>query len=199
MNGDVAAFGGVTIHRLIDLEATGGDSLLLHAGIVRIFKATASRWPADPAAARAFQDLWLEQYLRHERELAYVAIAAVRDREPPSVVGYLVGCRVDPLTSSRFDSLSYFKAFAAECALFPAHLHINLDAAYRGQRLGERLVETLCDALAAEGVPGVHVVTGREQRNIGFYKRIGFLEMAATPRGSSEVVFLGRRLGPRQR
>ena len=178
----------VNIHRLVDLEASGYGGAELRRGIERIFRAAAARWPDDPAAAQAFQDLWLDQYLQHERELAYVAMAA------GEVAGYLVGCRIDPAISTRFKALSYFQTFAAQCAAFPAHLHINVDAANRGRHIGEGLVETFCQQLEADGIAGVHVVTSRDQRNVGFYKRLGFVELAFTPRGGTEALFLARRL-----
>ena len=183
-----AAAGPVSIHRLIDLDAAGHDSSALMDGITAIFRATAARWPDDAVAARAFQHLWLDQYLEHERELAYVAMAGA------AVAGYLVGCRINPAASPRFTQLSYFQTFAAECADYPAHLHINLAADFRGQRIGEKLIEALAAALTREGIPGVHAVTGRDQRNVSFYKRLGFHELARAPKGSTEVLFLARRL-----
>ena len=195
MSAEVATSGGgVTLHRLIDLEAAGGDSAALIAGIGRIFRETAARWPDAPNAARAFQDLWLDQYLQHDRDLALVALAAADGTNSPHVVGYLVGCRIDPATSHRFASLDYFSTFAAHSAVYPAHLHINVDADYRGRRIGEHLVDALRKMLRADGHAGVHVVTGRDQRNVHFYTRLGFRELARTPRGATEVLFLARAL-----
>ncbi len=179
----------VTIHRLIDLEVVGRDSVALIAGIERIFRSAAAHWPDDPVAARAFQELWLSQYLVYERELVFIA------KSGGVVVGYLVGCRINPATSPRFATLGYFQTFAAYCVDYPAHLHINLDADFRGHGIGERLINALFSQLRADGVIGIHVVTGREQRNVGFYRRLGFDELVATPRGGGEVLFLGRRLG----
>ena len=186
----------IEIARLVALEAAGVDAAKLADGIDRIFRETAARWPDDTAAAQAFKYLWLDQYLEHERELAFVAMwGASPDARDASVAGYLVGCRVNPAKSSRFAELGYFGTFSGLCRAYPAHLHVNVDASHRGRRVGEQLVEALCAMLANEGVPGVHVVTGREQRNVGFYKRLGFGELGCTPRGATEVLFLGRRLG----
>jgi GNAT superfamily N-acetyltransferase len=186
---------GVVLRRLVDLEAAGVDAALLRAGIERVFRATAARWPEDGAAARAFQRLWLDQYLEHERELVELAVTREMPAAGSDVLGYIVGCRIDPAASARFAALSYFQDFAALTRAFPAHLHINLDACVRGQGIGAHLVEDLCARLAREGVRGVHVVTGREQRNVSFYTRLGFVERGAAPRGATEVVFLARRLG----
>jgi GNAT superfamily N-acetyltransferase len=185
---------GIQIRRLVDLEAKGIDRAAVYGGVVKIFRATAAKWPTDADAARAFQDLWLDQYLSHERDLAFVALATSADPTAPEVVGYLVGCRINPAVSPRFARLGYFQVFASACAAFPAHLHVNLDAAYRGRAIGAQLVEALCAQLCAEHCPGVHVVTGRDMRNTSFYQRLGFTEQARTARGATEVVLLGRRL-----
>ena len=185
---------GVVLHRLTDLEAAGVAPGLLHAGITRIFRDTAACWPADPAAAAAFQTLWLDQYLAHEPDLVTLALAHAVPTTETDVLGYIAGCRIDPATSSRFDALSYFKDFAAHTRAFPAHLHINLDARARGHGIGAHLVEDLCARLTREGVPGIHVVTARDQRNVSFYTRLGFAERASAPRGATEMLFLARAL-----
>ena len=95
----------IAIARLIDLEASGVGPDALVDAIVRIFRATAARWPAEPAAARSFQHLWLDQYLQHERDLALLAFRPAGVPHEVEVVGYVVGCRIDPATSPRFAAL----------------------------------------------------------------------------------------------
>jgi ribosomal protein S18 acetylase RimI-like enzyme len=185
---------GVVLRQLVELETAGVNAALLRAGIERIFRATAARWPDDAAAAHAFQRLWLDQYFEHERELVTLALTREVPASEHDVLGYVVGCRIDPATSERFTALSYFRDFAALTPQFPAHLHINLDARTRGEGVGAHLVEALCARLKREGVSGVHVVTGRDQRNVSFYTRLGFVERARAPRGSTEVLFLARAL-----
>lgn len=185
---------GVVLRRLVDLEAAGADALALRTGIERIFRQSAARWPDDAAAAKAFQQLWLDQYLAHERELVTVALAREMPAHETDVLGYILGCRIDPATSPRFSALSYFQDFAAQTQAYPAHLHVNLDARVRGQGIGAHLVEGLCRSLQGEGLAGIHVVTGRDQRNVNFYTRLEFLEHAKAPRGSTEMVLLGRAL-----
>jgi GNAT superfamily N-acetyltransferase len=185
---------GVTLHRLVDLQAAGVGRALLGTGLTRIFRATAARWPVDPTAAAAFQNLWLEQYLEHEPDLVTLALAKPRPTSEADVLGYILGCRIDPATSPRFAALSYFQEFAAQTAIWPAHLHINLDARARGQGIGAHLVEALCRRLGDEGVTGLHAVTGRDQRNVSFYTRLGFIERARAPRSTTDVLFLARTL-----
>jgi GNAT superfamily N-acetyltransferase len=173
----------INIIRLTNLPRT---LLRARADVDAIFYETAPRAPADSAARAAFYDVWLGQYLRHEPELAHVALS------DGHIVGYLVGCHTNPAVSPRFASLAYFQTFAAACARYPAHLHINLTEAARGSGTGARLIAACVADAAAAGLPGVHVVTSSSARNVGFYTRNGFAEVAATERGGGRVVFLGR-------
>jgi GNAT superfamily N-acetyltransferase len=63
---------------------------------------------------------------------------------------------------------------------YPAHLHMNVDARYRRTGIGRQLMERYVFDLAAEGVPGVHLVCGPDP--VQFYRRLGFepLEQAQT-------------------
>ena len=74
---------------------------------------------------------------------------------------------------------------------FPSHLHIDLLPRCQGAGLGRRLIETLLRALTATGSPGVHLgVSATNHRAIGFYRRMGFVELGAEGGG----VTMGRRL-----
>jgi GNAT superfamily N-acetyltransferase len=172
-----------TLHRFSDLP----DAERIRAGIDAVFFETAPLAPAAGLERAAFHDLWLGQYLRHEPQLCRVA----RDRDG-RVAGYLVGCLIDPSTSPRFNSLTYFKTFADACGRYPAHLHVNLTQAARGHGLGARLIDAFADDVRAAGLHGLHVVTGAAQRNARFYERNGFTPIASTMRPGGEVVFLGR-------
>ena len=48
---------------------------------------------------------------------------------------------------------------AIDLATCPAHLHINLDARWRGHGAGSALTEAYLDELRALDVPGVHLLT----------------------------------------
>lgn len=71
----------------------------------------------------------------------------------------------------------------AELDAYPAHLHIDLLPEAQGHGLGRRLIATLREALAARGVPGVHL--SMDAANVGaraFYDRLGFVELpSSTP------------------
>ncbi len=184
----------IAIDRLVDLEQRGHDAAQLVAGIDAIFFETAARTFADQPARDAFRHLWLGQYLAHERRHVYLATDASR-----AVLGYLVGAWDNPARSDRYPALTYFQGFASPCARFPAHLHINLTAAARGQRTGAALVDAFAAATAAAGIPGVHVVTGADSRNVGFYQRNAFREVARMDWQGRPIVFLGRTLPERDR
>lgn len=76
-----------------------------------------------------------------------------------------------------------------ELAAYPAHLHIDLLPVAQRRGYGRRLVDTLRGALAARGVPGVHL--GYDPANTAaraFYDRLGFREL---PSHRTEAPLLG--------
>ncbi len=156
----------------------------------------------DRDARRAFHHLWLGRYLTEEPEHAFLAIAETENQNPnlstAEPVGYLVGSTEDPAHRACFKSQTYFQTFAAQTALYPAHLHINLADRWRGQGIGERLVDAFLKHLKTIGSPGVHVVTGAGMRNVRFYNRLGFLEVARLKREGDDdtaaTVMLARRV-----
>ena len=73
----------------------------------------------------------------------------------------------------------------------PAHLHVDVLPEHQGAGHGRALIRAFVAALAARGVPGVHL--GVDPRNTGaraFYDRLGFAELPLTVPG---VVYLCRR------
>ena len=167
---------------LADLFAGLGriDAIFFEASSVRTFESRARRF--------AFHWLWLGRYLIEEPAEAFVAI------EDGAVAGYLVGSLVDPAPRAAFADLDYFTDFAGQTAIFPAHLHVNVAAEARGRGVGERLVGAFERHAARHGAPGVHVVTGAGMRNVGFYERLGYREVARASRGAGHVVMLAKRL-----
>lgn len=137
----------------------------------------------------AFRERWLGRYIKHFPQYAWVALDEARH-----VVGYLVGSLDDPARDPRFADLPFFAHFGALTARYPAQLHVNLDAAWRGRGIGGRLVSAFAADARAAGVPGVHVVTSRGSRNVGFYLANGFVERGALPSGDAELLFLARDL-----
>jgi GNAT superfamily N-acetyltransferase len=79
---------------------------------------------------------------------------------------------------------------------YPAHLHMNVEAEYRGQGIGAALIERYARDVGAARVPGIHLFCGPEPRP--FYARNGFADLASLEVSPGHWVYvLGRRLnGP---
>lgn len=158
--------------------------------VERIFFLASSRKTFASDAARAeFQERWLGRYLLHDRPHAFVARG-----DDGQVAGYLIGSLDDPAQADRFDDIGYFADFADLTALYPAHLHINLDAAWRSQGVGALLIETFAAHARARRARGLHIVTGAGARNISFYRRCGFEPLRELSWEGSQILFMGRRL-----
>ncbi len=178
---------------MVRIEPLGDDATpQCHADIERIFFEASGRTSFSSAAARAeFHERWLGRYLLHDRAHAFVARS-----DDGRIAGYLIGSIDDPAQTDRFDDISYFAAFADLTARFPAHLHINLDPAWRNQGIGARLIAAFVDHAALRRAPGVHVVTGAAARNVGFYRRGGFAPLRELDWNGARIVILGRALDP---
>lgn len=153
------------------------------------FEASSVRDFADGAARERFRDRWLGRYLDHYPGEAFLAVREGR------IVGYLVGCLVDPAGLALFSDIPYFKDLAPFTARWPAHLHINVAEPERGQGTGAALIAAFAQHAAAAGVGGMHIVTGVGLRNVRFYERCGFAEVARVRHGAGEVVMLARNTG----
>ena len=64
---------------------------------------------------------------------------------------------------------------------YPSHMHIDLLPRLQASGYGRQLTDTLITALRGQGSVGVHLhVLPGNQRAAGFYRRLGFTELAAT-------------------
>lgn len=175
-----------TIIRYSDIS---GDPAIT-AGLDSIFfEASNTKSFADAADRNQFRERWLGRYLREDARTTFLALAG-----PKFVAGYVAGSLADPALETRFADIAYFQTFRHLTCKFPAHLHINVAAGFRGQGLGEQLIGRFVDEAARAGSPGVHVVTTRGARNARFYLRNGFREEGAEGSGAKEIVFLARAL-----
>jgi ribosomal protein S18 acetylase RimI-like enzyme len=67
-----------------------------------------------------------------------------------------------------------------DLSIYPAHLHINIDAFWRGQGFGRRLMETYLARLQVLGVPGVHLhTTNLNPAACSLYASMGFILLDA--------------------
>ncbi len=65
-------------------------------------------------------------------------------------------------------------------AVYPSHLHIDLLPRLQAQGQGRELIGMQLTALRERGSGGVHLfVTAGNQRALGFYDRLGFIELRA--------------------
>jgi hypothetical protein len=76
---------------------------------------------------------------------------------------------------------------------YPAHLHMNVDAGWRRQRIGAALLARYTADLATAHVPGVHLICGAAPRP--FYLREGFGDLGSIEVSPGRRIHaLGRRL-----
>jgi GNAT superfamily N-acetyltransferase len=153
------------------------------------FEASGRTFAPGPERA-AFRERWLGRFLQGGTDIVLLAIDGGE-----TVAGYLVGALDDPSQQSRFADISYFaRDFRDLCRRYPAHLHINLAPGFRNQGVGVQLIENFAARASAAGAPGMHVVTGKQARNVSFYTRCGFVPLRETVWNGSDIVFLGRNL-----
>ncbi len=152
------------------------------------FTSSATKSFAGEEERSAFRERWLGRYLEDDPDWFYVAL--VGDR----LAGYLAGSIDDPARTARFSDIGYFEELAGWTGQYPAHLHINVGAAFRGGGVGSRLIDRFASDLRIAGVEGVHLVTGRHSRNIPFYLRNGFTPLKVIKGDPSDSIMLGRLL-----
>lgn len=176
----------VTIIRAVE---SGISHALLNDLDDIFFSASGTKHFDSDAAKAAFRERWLGSYFTVNPEETFIASS-----QGGRVAGYLVGALDDPARDPRHAALGYFAAFAPWTARYPAHLHVNVAAQDRSAGIGARLIEAFAAHARSKGAPGMHVVTGKGLRNVGFYLRNGFEWVAETPWNGGTVVMLGRKL-----
>ena len=76
---------------------------------------------------------------------------------------------------------------------YPSHLHINLLPPLQGRGVRRRLIATLLARLSEQGSPGVHLASGLANLPAaGFYRHLGFTELAASDMHMLAMDLLGR-------
>lgn len=166
---------------ILRLDAlSGADRVEALTALERIFFASSLRknFP-DDAARAAFFNVWTGWYVKEAPQ----DVLLWRDPDCGGWSGYLTGCRDSAGASALFQTIPLYDRFCDLFAAFPAHLHVNVDEARRGQGVGAALVA----AFARDCKTGVHVVTGAKARNRAFYRRCGFT--AEVERGG--LLFMG--------
>jgi len=78
---------------------------------------------------------------------------------------------------------------------YPAHLHVNVRQGFRGQKVGQRLVEKFCQRALAAAVRGVHAgVSAENAQARHFFQGLGFVELhrearMRKPDGSGDILY----------
>lgn len=79
--------------------------------------------------------------------------------------------------------------------VYPSHLHIDLLPRAQGRGYGRRMLEQVMARLRQRGSPGAHLgVSTVNLPAIGFYQRLGFVELIRTGSGADGCVYMGKRL-----
>jgi ribosomal protein S18 acetylase RimI-like enzyme len=74
------------------------------------------------------------------------------------------------------------EVFQADLKTYPAHLHVNLEASWRGHGLGRRLIETYLDQLRGLAICGVHLHTANlNTAACRLYEQLGFRVIDTRP------------------
>jgi ribosomal protein S18 acetylase RimI-like enzyme len=77
---------------------------------------------------------------------------------------------------------------------YPSHLHIDLLARARSRGWGRRMLEEVMSRLRARGSPGAHLgVSMLNTPAYGFYRKLGFAELARVGSGAEGCIYLGKR------
>jgi ribosomal protein S18 acetylase RimI-like enzyme len=77
---------------------------------------------------------------------------------------------------------------------YPSHLHIDLLPRVQGRGHGRRMLQGIMDRLRLRGSPGAHLgVSPRNTRAIGFYERLGFLELTRVGSDADGCIYMGMR------
>jgi GNAT superfamily N-acetyltransferase len=182
------------ILRLTDC-ASERDQSNIRRGILDIFFGSANKESLNRGSREEFQDRWTGYYFSLTPDWIFAAI----NDNTSQVLGYLMGTpdsrAAMPFYKHRLSSYALFEdLFEA----FPAHLHMNTDAKFRGQGVGHALIERFVHELRqAEGNPagGVHLVTSPDALNVTFYRREGFThEVERTTTSGVPLLFMGRPL-----
>lgn len=146
---------------------------------------------ANEQEKQAFTYRWVGQYFKLFNDFAFIAL------EQDRVLGYICGCPSTETYRLKLDQqgLSWWhEKYPQGYDLFPAHLHINCHPDARGKGVGAKLLTLFEDYCRSQKLPGVHLVTVKGARNVGFYQRAGYLVQSELELNESTLVFLGKKL-----
>jgi len=167
------------------------DQPALKSAIIDIFfeSSTVQTFASEQARAD-FRARWLDYYIESEPEGVFVAVDG-----NGKAMGYLTGC-FNTAAAMKVMYVDSAKAFEPYYKDYPAHLHINVSAAHRSSGVGAELIMAFENACREQGVGGIHLVTAAGARNVSFYERNGFAEIAQAQIKNRTLLLMGKRVRP---
>ena len=95
---------------------------------------------------------------------------------------YRIGSKSLRYTSKWIATILQRENTNPDLSVYPAHLHVNVAAAWRGRGLGRNLIEVYLSQLRNSGVRGVHLnTTDRNTVACALYERMGFQLLDSSP------------------
>ncbi len=150
------------------------------------------------SSVKSFRDL------RHRSDFYYKWCGGYVDNYPEcfflamkneEIVGYLSGSLDSKLALMHLDvpGAHVYEDLFNE---FPAHLHINCHPDAQGLGVGRLLIEKFCAYVFTKGISGVHLVTSTDADNLGFYRKLDFVNNYPRLYKGMELLLLGRKKLP---
>ncbi len=139
-----------------------------------------------------------DYYLEQEPENVFILV----DEETDTAQGYVFGARdfktylknIKPYlakvkkTGKAFyrDAIGEILGHAIYSLKYPAHLHIDINAPFRGNGNGSRMISTLTEHMKkTHGVKAIMLIVGTSnKRGINFYKKNGFKKIRVLKGGT---------------
>lgn len=132
---------------------------------------------------------YLAYYYNYHPKLFFIML------DGEDVLGYVCGVLNSNQCEELFHKVSHYKIFADLYESYPAHLHINCHRSSRGRGVGGKLLGHFIDKIQTnEQCNGVHIITSPKARNVHFYRKNKFSNIATRVFDQSELLMMGRKL-----
>lgn len=179
----------IMIKNFAELSTSEKEKFLPQIREIFFLSAAVKTFTDDTAKEKFFQR-WCGNYLTFFPNLFFLSLS-----ENASVAAYLCACfdTKNALSKLAIPGTELFIDLYKE---FPIHFHINTHPNFRSQGIGGKLVSWLEKKGQEEKIPGLHIITTREQKNVNFYTRLGFSyqEERKKDENSKPLLFLGKSL-----
>ncbi len=142
----------------------------------------------DENHKQEFFKKWCGDYLAYYPQWVYLLMV---DDE---LYGYLTGT-INSLETQKKFKVPGLDVFSDLYQDYSAHLHINFHPKARGLGLGSKLIMHFLNEISSL-TTGCHLITSPGERNISFYKRLGFVDEFCREKNGYPLLFLGRKNNP---